>query len=222
MTDHQHQTIHIEQTRVRLKSNPLIPVVVLDDANDAAPLAEALLKGGLSVIEITMRTPAAIDAIRELGKHYPELLIGAGTVLSKTMAQQAIDSGASFGLAPGLNPEVVRYFHSNGVFFIPGIMTPGELEKGLSLECKMFKFFPAEQIGGVQFLKSISAPYESQDVNFCPTGGLKLSNMAEYLALPSVSNIGGTWLATRQQIAQKEWSIITEQVKTAVLQLEQG
>lgn len=203
----------------RLKANPLIPVIVLDEVDDAAPLAEALLAGGLSVIEITLRTPVAVKAISYLSKHYPELLLGAGTVTSTELAQQAIDAGSCFGLAPGLNPHIVHFFQSNDVLFIPGIMTPGELEEGLSLGCKMFKFFPAQQAGGVRLLKSISEPYQSYGVSFCPTGGIELSNMVDYLALPSVSNIGGTWLATRQQIAQKEWSVITRQVRQAILKL---
>ena len=220
MTELQLNNDQFKKTTQRLKSNPLLPVIVLDTVDDAIPLAEALLAGGLSVIEITMRTPVAADAIRQLNDHYPELLIGAGTVVSKEQAQQAIEAGASFGLAPGLNPDIVRYFQSKGVLFMPGIMTPSELEEGLSLGCKLFKFFPAEQAGGVRFLQSISAPYESYGVNFCPTGGVTLSNMADYLALPSVSNIGGTWLATRQQIAEKDWTAITQQVKQAILKID--
>lgn len=219
MTKLQSSGEQCKTTIQRLKDNPLLPVIVLDDLDDTVPLAEALLAGGLSVIEITMRTPAAVEAISILKKHYPEMLIGAGTVTSIELAQRAIDAGASFGLAPGLNTDVVGYFQSNDVLFIPGIMTPSELERGLSLGCKMFKYFPAEQAGGIRFLKSISSPYESYGVSFCPTGGLTLSNMADYIALPSVSNIGGTWLATRQQIAQKEWSVITQQVKQAILKL---
>ncbi|MCU0858345.1 MAG: hypothetical protein MUC65_08085, partial [Pontiellaceae bacterium] len=131
-------------------------------------------------------------------------------------AKMCIDAGVSFGLAPGLNPETVKFFQQNGVLFVPGVMTPSEIEQGLSLGCKMLKFFPAGAAGGVNMLKNLAAPYASYGVKFCPTGGISLDNMLDYLSLPIVSAIGGSWLATQKQIAAKEWGVITEQVKAAL------
>jgi 2-dehydro-3-deoxyphosphogluconate aldolase / (4S)-4-hydroxy-2-oxoglutarate aldolase len=199
-----------------LLKRPVIPVIVIDDANDAEPLAEALLEGGLDVIEVTCRTAAAPEALRRIKKAFPEMMVGAGTVVTPDQAKMCIDTGVSFGLAPGLNPDTVRYFQENNTLFIPGIMTPSEIEQGLSLGCKMLKFFPAGAAGGVNMLKNMSAPYVSLGVKFCPTGGVSLENMNDWLSLPVVSAIGGSWLATQKQIAAKEWGVITGQVKAAL------
>lgn len=200
----------------KLLQRPVVPVIVIDDAEDAVPLAEALLAGGLDVIEITFRTAAAAEAISRIAKACPEMLVGAGTVLSIEQARRALDAGISFGLAPGLNAEIVNFFKQQETLFIPGVMTPSEIEQGLALGCKLLKFFPAGAAGGVAMLKALSGPYASQGVTFCPTGGVNLDNMNEYLAVPTVSNIGGSWLATKQQIADKQWGDITAQVKAAV------
>ncbi|MFA5687579.1 MAG: bifunctional 4-hydroxy-2-oxoglutarate aldolase/2-dehydro-3-deoxy-phosphogluconate aldolase [Kiritimatiellales bacterium] len=199
-----------------LLKRPVIPVIVIDDANDAEPLAEALLKGGMDVIEVTCRTAAAPEALRRIKKAFPEMLVGAGTVVTPEQAQMCIDAGVSFGLAPGLNPETIKFFNQHQTLFIPGVMTPSEIEAGLALGCKMLKFFPAGAAGGTNMLKNMAAPYVSLGVKFCPTGGVNLDNMNEWLALPVVSAIGGTWLATKQQIADKQWDVITAQVKAAV------
>lgn len=200
----------------KILKRPVIPVIVIDDADDAVPLAEAMLAGGLDVIEITFRTAAAAEAISRISKTFPDMLIGAGTVVTIEQAQRALDEGISFGLAPGLNPDIVTFFEKQNTLFIPGVMTPSEIEKGLSLGCKLLKFFPAGPAGGIGMLKALSAPYSSQGVTFCPTGGVNLDNMNDYLALPAVSNIGGSWLATKQQIADKKWAEITAQVKAAL------
>lgn len=199
-----------------LLKRPILPVIVIDDASDAEPLAEALLAGGMDVIEVTCRTAAAPDALARIKKAFPEMLLGAGTVVTADQAKMCIDTGVSFGLAPGLNPDTVRYFQENNTLFIPGIMTPSEIEQGLSLGCSMLKFFPAGAAGGVGMLKNLAAPYAPLGVKFCPTGGLNLDNMNDYLSLPVVSAIGGSWLATKQQIADKQWGLITQQVKDAL------
>lgn len=199
-----------------LLKRPVIPVIVIDDANDAVPLAEALMNGGMDVIEVTCRTAAAPQALANIKKEIPEMLLGAGTVVTPDQAKMCIDTGVSFGLAPGLNPDTVEYFQENDTLFIPGVMTPSEMEAGLSMGLKMLKFFPAGAAGGVNMLKNLSAPYASLGVKFCPTGGLNLGNMNDYLALPTVSAIGGSWLATKQQIADKQWDAITLQVKEAL------
>ncbi len=195
---------------------PVIPVIVINDANDAEPLAEAILAGGLDVIEVTCRTAAAPEALARIKKSFPEMMLGAGTVVTPEQAKMCIDTGVDFGLAPGLNPDTVRFFQDNNTLFIPGVATPSEIEQGLSLGCKMLKFFPAGALGGVNMLKNLAAPYASFGVQFCPTGGVNLDNMNDFLSLPVVSAIGGSWLATQQQIADKQWSRITDQVKAAL------
>lgn len=199
-----------------LLKRPVIPVIVIDNANDAEPLAEALLKGGMDVIEVTCRTAAAPEALARIKKAFPEMLVGAGTVVTPDQAKMCIDTGVSFGLAPGLNPDTVKFFQQNNTLFIPGVMTPSEVEQGLSLGCKLLKFFPAGAAGGINMLKNMSAPYVSLGVKFCPTGGVNLDNMTEWLSVPVVSAIGGTWLAIKQQIADKQWGVITDQVKAAL------
>ena len=204
----------------KLLQRPIIPVIVIDDADNAEPLAEALLNGGLDIIEVTMRTEAAEEAIQRLCKAYPEMLVGAGTVITEDQARRSINAGVSFGLAPGLNPDIVKYFQSMDTLFVPGVMTPSGIEQGLSLGCKLLKFFPAEQAGGLNILKAFSGPYASQGVKFCPTGGVSKENMNDYLSLTTVTNIGGSWLATQQQIADQEWGVITQQVKQAIALLD--
>jgi 2-dehydro-3-deoxyphosphogluconate aldolase/(4S)-4-hydroxy-2-oxoglutarate aldolase len=199
-----------------LLKRPVIPVIVIDNANDAEPLAEALLAGGMDVIEVTCRTAAAPEALARIIKSFPEMMVGAGTVVTRDQAQMCIDVGVSFGLAPGLNPDTVEFFQQNNTLFIPGVMTPSEIEQGLSLGCQLLKFFPAGAAGGVNMLKNLGGPYASQGVRFCPTGGISLDNMNDFLSMPVVSAIGGSWLATRKQIADKAWDVITQQVKDAL------
>ncbi len=202
-----------------LKKRPIIPVIAIESAEDAVPLATALLEGGMDIIEVTFRTAAAEESIQRIAKAVPEMLLGAGTILTKKQAQRALDAGIKFGLAPGLNPEIVKFFSAAGVLFIPGVMTPSEIEQGLALGCNLQKFFPAGPAGGVSMLKALAGPYSGQDLQFCPTGGISLNNMNDYLALPMVANVGGSWLATKQQIAEKQWAVITNQVKDALAKL---
>ena len=199
-----------------LLKHPVIPVVVIDDANHAEPLAEALLKGGMDVIEVTCRTAAAPEALARIKKEFPDMLLGAGTVVTPEHAKMCIDTGVVFGLAPGLNPETVKYFQQNDTLFIPGVMTPTEIEQGVSLGCRMLKFFPASIAGGITVLKNFAALYAPLGITFCPTGGINQDNMNDWLSLPFVGAVGGSWLATRQQIAGKQWDVITAQAKAAL------
>lgn len=194
--------------------NKVIPVIVLDHADDALPLAEALLKGGIGIIEITFRTSAAAESISRIASELPEMQVGAGTVVTLEHAQRALDSGSQFALAPGCDPETVHFFQAKGIPFIPGIMTPSDLQAAYGLGCTRMKFFPAEAAGGVKMLKNLVAPYQHLGIRFCPTGGISPQNMYDYLSLEAVFAVGGSWLATRQQIADKDWSAITEQAKT--------
>lgn len=199
-----------------LLKRPIIPVIVIDDAADAEPLARALLDGGIDVIEITFRTAAAAEAIGRIKRAVPTMLLGAGTVVTADQAARALDAGVSFGLAPGLNPRTVKRFQQAGTLFIPGVQTPSDIEAALDLGCRMLKFFPAEAAGGVAMIKALSGPYASLGVTFCPTGGVNLGNMADYLAVPTVATLGGTWIATKQQIANKDWASITRQAREAM------
>ena len=199
-----------------LAKRPIIPVIVIEDEADAEPLAETLLANGLDVAEVTFRTPAAAGAISRIAKRFPEMLVGAGTVLTIEQAERALDAGASFGVAPGLNPEIVGRFQKADTLFMPGVMTPSEIERGLGLGCRFLKFFPAGQAGGVKMLQALAGPYASAGVRFCPTGGVNRDNMVDYLSLPIVAAIGGSWIATKRQIADKDWNAIARQARDAL------
>jgi 2-dehydro-3-deoxyphosphogluconate aldolase/(4S)-4-hydroxy-2-oxoglutarate aldolase len=200
----------------QLDQFPVIPVIVLDDVADAKPLAGALLEGGLNIIEVTFRTAAAAGAIEAITNEFPEMLVGAGTVVTPEQAKIAIESGSKFGLAPGTDPETIAYFKERKVPFIPGIMTPSDIQSAVKAGCQHLKFFPAGAAGGTKLLKAMAAPYSNLGIKFCPTGGVSLDNMNDYLAIPEVFAIGGSWLATKAQIASKDWSTITAQVKEAL------
>ena len=192
----------------------IVPVVALEDAADALPLGAALKKGGVFAIEVTFRTAAAADAIRLLTREMPELLVGAGTVITKEQADAAIEAGAKFIVSPGFQPELVSYVLSKGVPMCPGTATPGEMEQAMALGLSAVKFFPAEQNGGAPMLKALSAPY--RDLLFMPTGGVKLENLRTYLALDQVFACGGTWLATKDDIKAKAFDKITARTREAV------
>lgn len=192
----------------------IVPVVALEDAADALPLGAALKKGGVSAIEVTFRTAAAADAIRLLTREMPELLVGAGTVITKEQADAAIEAGAKFIVSPGFQPELVSYVLSKGVPMCPGTATPGEMEQAMALGLSAVKFFPAEQNGGAPMLKALSAPY--RDLLFMPTGGVKLENLRTYLTLDQVFACGGTWLATKDDIKAKAFDKITARTREAV------
>ncbi|MBN1404409.1 MAG: bifunctional 4-hydroxy-2-oxoglutarate aldolase/2-dehydro-3-deoxy-phosphogluconate aldolase [Opitutales bacterium] len=200
----------------RIALQPILPVIVIDDADSALPLAEALLAGGLSSIEITFRTAAAPEAIRRIRDALPEMHVGAGTILRVEQAKAALDAGAQFALSPGLNEKVVRYFAERKVPFIPGIMTPTEIDRATELGCTFLKFFPAENAGGAAALKGMNAPFKHLKLKFCPTGGLTLANMGDYLSMPEVFAIGGSWLAKREQITGGKWGEISQQAKEAL------
>ena len=194
----------------------MVPVVVVDDAEAAAPLAEALLAGGLDVMEITFRTPAAADALRRIAAGYPEILLGAGTLLEPGQVLRAREAGAVFGLAPGLNPRILETAAGCGMFFAPGVMTPSEVEQALDLGCNLLKFFPAAAAGGVAMLKAIAGPYAHTGVRFIPTGGIAADNMREYLQLPLVAAVGGSWMVDRALVAAGRWDEITRLTREAV------
>ena len=200
----------------RILAKRIVPVVVLESANDAEPLAEALLAGGLDIMEITFRTAAAAESIERIAKSFPEVLLGAGTLLEPDQVVRAKDAGAVFGLAPGLNPEIIAKAREVDLQFSPGIMTPSDVEQALSLGCKLLKFFPAGAAGGPAMLKALAGPYAHTGVKFVPTGGISSKNLADYLSVPVVAAIGGSWMVDKKLVADGNWSEITRLTKEAL------
>jgi len=192
----------------------IIPVIKINDAAKAAPLAKALIDGGLNAAEVTFRTAAAEDAIRAIANAYPDMLVGAGTVLTIEQAQRALDAGAKFIVSPGFNPKVVKWCLDNGVTPLPGCTTPSEIEQALELGLKVVKFFPAEQSGGLAKIKAMSAPYG--DVKFMPTGGVSLDNVNEYLANKKIIACGGSFMVNESYIDNDNWDEITKLTKLSV------
>lgn len=196
-----------------LTLSPVIPVVTLDDANDAAPLAHALLAGGLRTIEITLRTPAAPAAIRAVAKDAPEMIVGAGTVLTVRDLDAAIAAGARYALSPGATADLLRAAKNAAIPFIPGVATASEVMLGLDLGYTYFKFFPAEQLGGVAALKGIGAPLAA--ARFCPTGSITEEKAPAYLALSNVLCVGGSWIASTELIKARNWAAIEANARRA-------
>ena len=194
----------------------VVPVAVIDKLEDAVPLAEALLAAGMDVIEVTFRTAAAADAIHAITQAHPDMLVGAGTLLDVGQVKQARAAGAKFGVAPGLNDVVVQASLAAGMPFVPGVATASEVERALELGCKLQKLFPADVLGGVKLLKALAGPYGHTGVKFIPLGGVNAQNMAEYLALPIVAAIGGSWIVDKKLIAEKKWNEITTLTKAAL------
>ena len=187
----------------------LICVAVIDQPDDAVPLAGALLAGGLKVMEVTFRTSTAAESIKRIRQGLPEMCIGAGTLLTAEQVQRAVDAGAQFGVSPGLNELVLATASKNKIPFFPGIMTPTEVGRALDLGWKHLKFFPAGAAGGVAMLKALAGPFAHTGVQFVPTGGINAANLPDYLALPQVAAIGGSWMAERKLVTEKAWSKIT-------------
>jgi len=197
----------------RINELKLVPVVVLDDAKDAAPLAEALIEGGLPCAEITFRTAAAADSIKAMS-NYPDLCLGAGTVLSVDQVKQAVDSGARYIVTPGFNPKVVGYCVENKIPICPGVCAPTQIEMGLEFGLEVLKFFPAEAYGGLKTLKAICAPYNM--VKFIPTGGIGPGNVRDYLAFDKVFACGGSWMVKQELVAAGDFAEIVRLTKEAV------
>jgi 2-dehydro-3-deoxyphosphogluconate aldolase/(4S)-4-hydroxy-2-oxoglutarate aldolase len=200
----------------RIEQVGVVPVVVLENADHACPLAEALLAGGLDVIEVTFRTAAAAGSIRRIAEAYPQMCVGAGTILTRDQALEARDAGAMFALAPGFNPDVAVAAMDAGLQFSPGVMTPGEVERALATGCRLLKFFPAAAAGGTAMLKALGGPYAHTGVRFIPTGGISAENMASYLKLPTVAAIGGSWMVDSRLVANHDWAAITRLTREAL------
>ncbi len=210
----------MEKMKSQIKSLGVVPVVAIEDAKDALALGEALIAGGLACAEITFRTAAAEESIRTLSNKFPEMLIGAGTVLTTDQAKRAVDGGAQFLVTPGFDEAVVTWCLGKGVAIFPGVATPTEINMALRHGLKTLKFFPAEALGGVKFLKAIAAPYG--EVRFIPTGGINPQNLPDYLKLPAVIACGGSWLVKKTMIANGEFNTITNLVREAVQLVQQS
>ncbi len=193
----------------------VIAVLVVDDAAHAVPVAEALLAGGIDAIELTLRTPAAIDALRRIRESVPQMLAGIGTVITTEQVDQIVEAGAAFGVAPGLNRRVVERAQALGLPFAPGIMTPSELEAAVEAGCRELKFFPAEPSGGMRLLTSMQAPYAHLGLRFIPLGGINAQNLSGYIADPTIIAVGGSWIATRKLIQAEDWDAITRNAAEA-------
>jgi len=204
----------MENMKSQITSLGVVPVVAIEEAKDSLALGEALIAGGLPCAEITFRTAAAEESIQTLSRAFPEMLIGAGTVLTIDQAKRAVDGGAQFLVTPGFDEAVVTWSMAQEVPIFPGVATPTEINMALRHGLKTLKFFPAEALGGVKILKAIAAPYG--EVRFIPTGGINPQNLPDYLKLPAVVACGGSWLVKKTMIANNEFNTITKLVREAV------
>jgi 2-dehydro-3-deoxyphosphogluconate aldolase/(4S)-4-hydroxy-2-oxoglutarate aldolase len=205
------------QTAVEtLSAIRIVPVLVLNDVDSGLKMCEVLAECGLPAAEITFRTTAAEAVIKAASERFPELYLGAGTVLNSRDLHRAFDAGAKFAVAPGFNPTIVKEAVANGFAFAPGVCTPSEVEQAMEYGCRFLKFFPAEASGGINFLKSLIAPYKHLGVRFMPTGGVTTANVAEYLAVKEIVAVGGTWLGKSSDIESGNWDGIRTAVEAAV------
>ena len=191
----------------------VVPVVVLDDAEQAVPTAKALLKGGINAMEITFRTAAAKESIANVAREVPEMIVGAGTVVNVQQVHDAIEAGAKFLVSPGSDAEVIAEAMKLGVPITPGVVTPSEIMLGLKLGVKVFKFFPAENYGGLKTIKALSGPFPQ--IRILPTGGINQNNAAEYFKNPKILAVGGSWMVTKDMVAAGDFDAITEKSKAA-------
>jgi 2-dehydro-3-deoxyphosphogluconate aldolase/(4S)-4-hydroxy-2-oxoglutarate aldolase len=201
-----------------LNSGPVVPVIVIRDIKHAVPLAKALLAGGIKVLEITLRSEVAVDAIRLISKEVPEAIVGAGTVASQQDLTAVAEAGAVFAISPGLTPALLTAANQGTIALIPGISTASELMFGMEMGYTAFKFFPAGAAGGVKMLKSIGGPFPR--VTFCPTGGISPDNYNEYLALSNVACVGGSWVCPGKLVEDRDWDGITDLARKAIAGVE--
>jgi 2-dehydro-3-deoxyphosphogluconate aldolase/(4S)-4-hydroxy-2-oxoglutarate aldolase len=192
---------------------PVIPVIVLEDASHAVPLARALVSGGVGVLEVTLRTPAGLPAIRAIARDVPEAIVGVGTLTRPDEFAAARDAGARFAVSPGLSPTLVEAARRSGLPWLPGVMTPSDVLAARAAGLSRLKLFPAQQAGGIAMLKALHGPFP--EVVFCPTGGITPETAPEFLALPNVACVGGSWLTPRAAVAAGDWNTITRLAREA-------
>lgn len=200
----------------RIQTCGIIAVLIIDREDDAVPLARALLAGGVNVMELTLRTPAALGALRRIKAEVPDMLAGVGTILTTEQVKQTVEAGAAFGVAPGVNPRIMQAAREAGLSFGPGVATPTDIEIAIEHGCRLLKFFPAEPSGGLAYLKAAAAPYLHLGIRFVPLGGLNAKNMGSYLSDPLIAAIGGSWLAPKDAIQAGDWQKITTLASDAI------
>ncbi|GAA7153519.1 bifunctional 4-hydroxy-2-oxoglutarate aldolase/2-dehydro-3-deoxy-phosphogluconate aldolase [Helicobacter pylori] len=197
-----------------LQISPIVPVVVIENIKDAVPLAQSLIEGGIHIIEVTLRSSCALEAIELIAKNVPKMCVGAGTILNPTQLEQAQNRGAEFLISPGLTIKLLEYAKKKDMPLIPGVSSSSEVMQALELGYNALKFFPAEYCGGVKLLNAFNGPFKG--VKFCPTGGISADNMRSYLNLENVLCVGGSWLTPKNLIQNKEWDKITEICKRSL------
>jgi 2-dehydro-3-deoxyphosphogluconate aldolase / (4S)-4-hydroxy-2-oxoglutarate aldolase len=200
----------------RIKARRVLAAATIPSADLALPVARALCEGGLDVMEVVFRNRDASEAIRRIRADIPDMQVGAGTLLTSAQIEEALAAGAQFGVSPGFNPTVVKAAQNVGLSFIPGVATPGEMERALELGCETVKFFPAEAAGGVKFLRAVAGPYAHTSLRAIPFGGIGPHNLTDYLANPLVVAVGGSWMVPREMILAHNWKGITELAQEAV------
>ncbi len=198
-----------------LQISPIVPVVVIENIKDAVPLAQSLVEGGIQIIEVTLRSSCALEAIELIAKNVPKMRVGAGTILNPTQLEQAQNRGAEFLISPGLTIKFLEYAKKKDMPLIPGVSSSSEVMQALELGYSALKFFPAEYCGGVKLLNAFNGPFKG--VKFCPTGGISTDNMRSYLNLENVLCVGGSWLTPKNLIQNKEWDKITEICKRSLV-----
>jgi 2-dehydro-3-deoxyphosphogluconate aldolase/(4S)-4-hydroxy-2-oxoglutarate aldolase len=196
-----------------LRQGPVVPVIVVDDPAIAVDLAHALVAGGIRVLEVTLRTKGALAAIRRMRDEVPDAIVGAGTLRTRAHVEACVDAGAQFGISPGLTAELAAAARAADLTFLPGVATPSEAMMAEDEGFSVLKLFPAEAVGGVKLLKSLAGPFPN--LRFCPTGGIDLARASDYLALPNVLAVGGSWLTPNDALAARDWNRITELARNA-------
>ncbi|MEX0331092.1 MAG: bifunctional 4-hydroxy-2-oxoglutarate aldolase/2-dehydro-3-deoxy-phosphogluconate aldolase [Puniceicoccaceae bacterium] len=199
-----------EQLIAKLGHPGVVAGFSVERAESAVPVARALLEGGISAIELTLRTEAGLEGIRAIAADVPEILLGVGTILTPEQVKQVKEAGAAFGVAPGMNPRVIEASKAAGLPFAPGIATPTELEQAIELGCRFVKFFPAEAAGGLAYLRSMAAPYRHLGIRYFPLGGINENNMQEWLSEPDVPAVGGSWIVQGDLVRNEDWAAIRE------------
>lgn len=206
----------------RIRQSGVVAVLVIDRPEHAVPLAKTLIENGIDSMELTLRTPAALDALKAILAEVPNMLAGVGTILTADQVQEVAAVGADFGVSPGMNHQVVLAARAAGLPFAPGIATPSELENAIAAGCRMVKFFPAEAMGGMPYLKSIANPYEHLGIEYIPLGGVNTANLASYLREPLIAALGGSWIAPRKLIQSENWRAIASNAKEARYLIDQA
>lgn len=204
----------------KLEKSRVVAGFSVDDAADAVPIAEALLAGGIDAIELTLRTDAGIEAIRQISGIVPDILLGVGTILRPEQVIAVKEAGADFGVSPGMNPRVIQKAQAIGLPFAPGICTPTDLEMAIEQDCRLVKFFPAEASGGVSFLRSMAAPYKHLGIRYFPLGGVNAVNMRDYLNEDIVCAVGGSWIVKGDLVRARDWDAIRDRAASVVATLK--